>query len=133
MVGQSFGGATSITLASLNIPSLAGAVNFAGGGGGGDPIGHPESPCSAYRLTAMFKGYGKTSSVPTLWLYSANDRYFGTQYPQEWFESFLSGGGKGTFVQLPAYKENGHGVFSSLPESWHSAFEDYLKTIGFGK
>jgi predicted peptidase len=76
VVGQSFGGATAIALSAREVPGMVAAVNFAGGGGG-DPVGHPGVPCSAYRMTAMFRSYGTTAKVPTLWLYSENDQFWG--------------------------------------------------------
>ena len=130
VVGQSFGGMTAIALASLNVSGLLGAVNFAGGGGG-NPVDHPANPCSSHRLGSVFKDYGKTAKVPTLWLYSENDRYFGAELPKVWFEGFIKAGGHGHFVQLPPYKEDGHASFSGNPEAWHAHFEAFLSEIGF--
>jgi dienelactone hydrolase len=130
VVGQSFGGMTSITLSTRALPGLVGAVNFAGGGGG-NPTDRPENPCSAYRLTALYEDYGAVSKVPTLWLYSENDRYWGSELPKEWFTSFVRAGGKAQFVQLPPYKDNGHSIFSGNPNAWKSAFESFLHEVGF--
>jgi hypothetical protein len=69
--------------------------------------------------------------VPTLWLYSSNDRFWGPQLPRTWFAAFTEAGGKGEFVQLPSYKDNGHGIFSGNPVAWKPAFEQFLHTIGF--
>lgn len=129
VVGQSFGGATAIALASMKIPGLIGAVNFAGGGGG-NPVDSPERPCSPYRLASLFEDYGKTSSIPTLWLYSENDRYFGKDLPREWFGKFIKAGGNGKFIQLPPYKEDGHPSFTGNPDAWKPAFEEFLAQIG---
>ena len=130
VVGQSFGGMTSIALSARALPGLAGAVNFAGGGGG-NPAERPANPCGASRLTALYKEYGAASKVPTLWLYSENDRYWGAELPREWFRSFVSAGAKAQFVQLPAYKDNGHGIFTGNPDAWRPAFEGFLHQAGF--
>jgi dienelactone hydrolase len=134
VVGQSFGGATAIALAAKNPQGVVAAVNFAGGGGG-NPTGRPERPCSEERLRAMFAGYGKSAKLPTLWLYSENDRYWGKENPQRWFEGFVKAGGKGEFVQLPPLMppkgEDGHATFTRDPEVWRAAFEQFLKKIGF--
>jgi len=45
VVGQSYGGTTAITVAAHPPSGLQGAINFAGGGGGG-PKSHPQHPCS---------------------------------------------------------------------------------------
>jgi dienelactone hydrolase len=131
VVGQSFGGATAITLSTRDLPGLAGAINFAGGGGG-NPETHPEKPCSPAALAQMFGDYGRTSKVPTLWLYSRNDRYFGTQLPRQWFDGFVTAGGKGRFVELPTYKDNGHFIFEGNPDAWKPAVEEFLHELGFG-
>jgi len=130
VVGQSFGGTTSITLSTRELPGLVGAVNFAGGGGG-NPTDRPANPCSSHRLAGLFKEYGAISKVPTLWLYSENDRYWGSALPKEWFDSFVQAGGKAEFVQLPPYKENGHGIFSGNRNAWKSAFESFIHKLGF--
>ncbi len=131
VVGQSFGGATAIALSARPLPGLLGAVNFAGGGGG-NPTRRPEDPCSAHRMKALFADYGARSKVPTLWLYSANDRFWGPDLPRDWFSAFVEAGGKGRFVRLPPYKDNGHGIFTGDPGSWKPAFEAFLREIGLG-
>jgi len=130
VVGQSFGGMTSLTLATRDLSGLVGAVNFAGGGGG-NPSDRPENPCSAYRLARLYSDYGAASKVPTLWLYSENDRYWGAELPKKWFKGFVDAGGKARFVQLPPYKDNGHGSFTGNPDAWKPAFEEFLHDIGF--
>jgi len=129
-VGQSFGGMTSIAVAARGLPGLAGAVNFAGGSGG-SPRDRPENPCSASRLAELYKDYGATTKVPTLWLYSRNDRYWGADLPRKWFDGFVRAGGNARFVQLPPFRDDGHGIFSGNPGAWKPAFEEYVRSIGF--
>lgn len=129
VVGQSFGGATAITVSTRTLPGLRGTVNFAGGGGG-NPVERPENPCSADNLAILYQEYGAASKVPTLWLYSENDRYWGSELPKKWYKRFTEAGGKGRFVQLPPYKENGHSIFTGNPGSWKPAFEQFLQEIG---
>jgi CubicO group peptidase (beta-lactamase class C family) len=125
VVGQSFGGATAIAAASKNIPGVMAAVNFAGGGGG-NPETQPERPCRDDLLKALFASYGATARIPTLWLYSENDRYFGKVLPHAWFRAFTERGGSGSFVQLPAFKTDGHGSFTSNPPAWRPSFEEFI-------
>ena len=130
VVGQSFGGATAITVAARNPPGVRAAVNFAGGGGG-RPQTNPGMPCGAENLRDMFASYGQTARLPTLWLYSENDRYFGNRIPQRWFDAFTQYGGSGRFVRLPAHGDDGHGSFTRNPEAWRPAFEAFLREAGF--
>jgi dienelactone hydrolase len=109
---------------------LVGAVNFAGGGGG-NPTDRQANPCSSHLLASLYKDYGATSKVPSLWLYSENDRFWGSALPKEWFDSFVQAEGKAEFVQLPPYKEDGHGIFIGNRNAWKSAFESFLHKLGF--
>jgi dienelactone hydrolase len=130
VVGQSVGGFTTIGLSAENIPGLKGAINFAGGNGG-DPIKSPERPCGDYVIKDTFAKYGASNKVPTLWLYSVNDKYWGEQLPKDWFAAFQKAGGKGQFISLPAYKEDGHSIFRGNPNAWKNDFEKFIKEIGF--
>jgi dienelactone hydrolase len=130
IVGQSFGGATSLALSARELMGVAGVVNFAGGSGG-NPTNNPENPCMPHLIETLFQDYGSKSKIPTLWLYSENDRYWGPALPKRWFEAFVKGGGKGRFVPLPPHGRDGHGIFSANPEAWKSAFEEFLREVGF--
>ena len=130
VVGQSVGGFTTIGLSAENIPGLKGAINFAGGNGG-DPIKSPERPCGDYVIKDTFAKYGASNKVPTLWLYSVNDKFWGEQLPKDWFVAFQKAGGKGQFISLPAYKEDGHSIFRGDLNAWKNDFEKFIKEVGF--
>jgi dienelactone hydrolase len=130
VLGQSFGGATSIAVSSLAPPGVVTAINFAGGGGG-NPKTQPQQPCSPVQLERMFAQFGKTSRMPTLWVYTENDMYFGPRYPREWFEAFQKAGGVGEFVQFPPHGEDGHGLFVKHPATWRPLVLDFLRKQGF--
>jgi dienelactone hydrolase len=132
LVGQSFGGATTLALAAKNPDGVKGAINFAGGGGG-DPLKRPEEPCSASRLAQTLADYGTTARIPTLWLYSENDKFWGKDHPRHWFAGFTAAGGDARFVPLPAHGEDGHGSFTSNPEAWKPQVEKFLDSLGFAR
>lgn len=129
-VGQSVGGMTAIALAAREVPGLVATVNFAGGGGG-DPEKRPADPCSESRLRSLIRDYGAATRVPVLWMYSRNDRFWGSNLPRDWFDSFMAAGGRGRFVSLPAFRADGHGIFSGDPDAWREPFEAFLKDVGF--
>lgn len=131
VVGQSFGGVIAVTLSTKDVPGLAGAVNFAGGSGG-NPLERPGNPCGKAAMFNLLQEYGAKSKVPTLWLYSENDRLWGPNLPKEWFQGFIKAGGNGKFVPLPPFKEDGHGIFTGNPEAWKPVFEEFLRTVGLG-
>lgn len=126
VVGQSYGGTTAIALAAKAVPGVMGAVNFAGGGGG-NPRVHPQRPCREDMLAELFADYGRTARMPTLWLYSENDMYFGARLPKGWFDGFVRRGGQGRFVTLPPHGEDGHSSFTRNPEAWRPHFERFLR------
>ena len=130
VVGQSVGGFTTIGLSAENISGLKGAINFAGGDGG-DPIKSAEKPCGEYLIKETFAKYGASNKIPTLWLYSVNDKFWGEQLPKDWFAAFQKAGGKGQFISLPAYKEDGHSIFRGDLSAWKNDFEKFIKEIGF--
>lgn len=131
VVGQSFGGTTSVALAARNPPGLAAAINFAGGGGG-NPETRPGEPCAPELLRDLFEGYGKTSRVPTLWVYTENDKWMGSRYTKTWFEAFRSNGGIGEFVMHPPHGEDGHSLFTRGFALWRPIVERFLGGIGEG-
>ena len=130
VAGQSFGGAISIALSARGVRGVAGAINFAGGGGG-NPEDRPENPCSEDALRRVLAAYGGGVKIPTLWIYSENDRYWGREKPRAWFEAFRANGGPGEFVQLPPHGADGHGSFTRNPDAWRPAVEKFLAQLGF--
>ncbi len=131
IVGESFGGLVAVAVASSAIPGITGAVNIAGGDGG-DSLLHVDRPCSPDQLRDTFASFGGSAKVPTLWMYSANDRVWGKDLPGQWFRAYAAAGGRGEFVALPADKNNGHYIFNRNAPAWHPAFEAFISTLGLG-
>jgi dienelactone hydrolase len=130
VLGQSFGGATAIALAAKNLPGVLAAINFAGGGGA-NPELQPQQPCGTPQLRALFAGYGKTSRIPTLWIYTENDQWMGPTYPRQWFDAFIAEGGVGEFVLYPPHGEDGHSLFTRAPEVWRPKVLEFLRANGY--
>ena len=128
VVGQSFGGATALAVAAKAEPGIMAAINFSGGSGG-RPKTHPGAPCRDDRLAATLASYAK-AKVPTLWLYSQNDQYWGARLPKLWFDGFVRAGGRGRFVELPASGDDGHSSFSRNAKAWKPPVEAFLREIG---
>jgi dienelactone hydrolase len=130
IMGQSFGGTTAITVAAMNPPGVQASINFAGGGGG-NPLTMPQNPCGTALLERMFAIYGKTARIPTLWVYTENDMYFGPKFPKQWFDAFKAAGGTGEYVLFPPNGESGHGLFTQAPEVWQSRVIEFLQANGY--
>jgi len=132
LVGDSFGGLVALAAISRGVPGISAAVNVAGGDGGDSRL-QPDSPCQPDRLRETLAHYGATSHLPTLWMYSLNDRLWGAQHPKEWFRAYMAAGGRGQFVTLPADKNNGHFIFNRNAAAWHPAFERFVATLKFNR
>lgn len=129
-VGTSMGGITSLALAARNPPGLVAAVNFAGGKGG-RPATRPGEPCSPHALAQSYAAFGKAARVPTLWIYSENDQYWGAEIPRLWHKAYVDSGGKAEFVRLPPFGADGHRVFSRGVPEWAGAVDAFLRANGF--
>ena len=130
ILGQSYGGATAVAIASLNPAGVIASINFAGGGGG-DPKVRPQQPCSTAVLKRMLAGFGETARVPMLWVYAENDQFFGPTLPREWFEAYRAAGGGAEFLQFPPQGDDGHALFARFPAIWQPAVADFLRKQGF--
>ncbi len=127
LVGTSSGGFTSLAAASLNIKGVIGAINFSGGQGGLSgtaPAGHA---CDEANLIKVMGSFGKTK-VPTLWIYSEDDVFFGPELAQAMFGEFVRNGGKGRLVMIPPC---GHTLISreETINMWAAYGDEYLHKL----
>ncbi|MFZ6849222.1 dienelactone hydrolase family protein [Undibacterium sp. RuRC25W] len=132
VLGQSYGGATAMTVAAKNPPGLIAAINFAGGGGG-NPDTQPYEPCRPDLLKGMFGVYGKTARVPSLWIYTENDKYFGPTYPKQWFAEYQKQSSVSQLAEyqaMPAFGDNGHYFFSRAFSTWRPIVDNFLQRQG---
>ena len=126
LLGQSTGGHSALATGSLNLPGVVGVINFAGGRGSTGP----DEIRDEAKLIDSFGTYGKTFHVPTLWLYSANDHYFGPELARKFLAAFRAGGAKVTFVPLPALGDDGHSSFLRGVDNWLDEVYDFLQQLG---
>jgi dienelactone hydrolase len=107
LVGQSAGGFGVVAAMSRNPAGVFAAINIAGGRLGG----RENERCAPDRLVAANERYGETGRVPSLWLYSENDSYFGPDLSRAMVSAYGGAGGRAVYVLLPAYKDDGHQMF----------------------
>ena len=128
ILGQSGGGMASFALASKKSAGLKGIINFAGG------LHLHDDPCWEHEMVSAFKSYAKTTSVPSLWVYSDNDSFFSPAIVKRAHEAYLKAGGKAKLVQAAAIKQDGHNFFYE-PEGmkiWLPEVDKFLSEIGLG-
>ena len=81
----------------------------------------------ASEITELFAGYGKTARIPTLWIYTENDRYFAPRHARSWYDAFRAQGGNGELVLLPPHGEDGHLLFARGFSVWKPIVERFLQ------
>jgi len=129
LVGQSGGGFGALALASENVPGVIAVINFAGGRGARGF----EKVCNEARLVDAFDRYAKTTHVPMLWFYSANDHSFYPALAQRLYAAYQNEGVDVRFIVAPPYRKDGHGFFHGIESApiWMREVEPFLKRLGW--
>ena len=109
VAGISTGGWASLALASRNPANVSAIINFAGGRGG-HAGGRANSVCGEARLVQAAGEYGHTAKIPSVWLYSENDFYFGPPLATAMASAWKSAGAPVQLSVLPPYRDEGHDI-----------------------
>lgn len=132
VAGQSVGGLATIATVGRNPPGLLGGINFSGGTGG-NPATSPGRPCSPDQLTNYWSGLAKTATVPMVWLYWQNDKYWGEDSPKRWVKAWQDSGGQADLAFFAASGEDGHNGINSDMEHWLPVVDGFLAKLGFAR
>jgi dienelactone hydrolase len=109
VVGVSAGGFAGLALAAAPPPGLAAVISFAGGRGSRAD----DDVCDEEALIEAFATYGRTARVPTLWVYAANDKYFGPELARRMHAAFTASGGRAELIEAPPFGSDGHKLYSA--------------------
>jgi dienelactone hydrolase len=124
-IGLSTGGLAMLGLSADPPSGLKAAINFAGGRGsdGKDHVCNPDA------LIRAFGDLGKRSKIPTLWVYAANDHFFGPQLAQQLYQSFVDNGGTARLIATGPFGADGHELFSQQGAFiWTPLVDDFLQS-----
>lgn len=125
--GHSAGGLATVALTAQAPPGLVAAISFAGGRGSRDD----DEVCNEDGLVQAFVSFGKTSRVPMLWVYAANDSYFGPDLARRLYDGFRANGGNAKFVAAPPYGDDGHYLYSVVARpQWTPYVDAFLRERG---
>jgi dienelactone hydrolase len=127
-VGVSSGGFASIALAATAPRGLAAAISFAGGRGSRAD----DDVCDEDALVEAFAPLGRTSRIPTLWIYAANDKFFGPDLARRMYAAFTGAGGRAQLINAPAFGDDGHTLFSDAIAWWTPVVDRFLREQGLG-
>jgi hypothetical protein len=81
--------------------------------------------------------FGKTTPLPSLWLYSENDLYWGAEAPKQWHKAHVdaatAAGQKQTaeFFAAPPVEPDGHRLLLQGGRLWSPPLNAWLKKNGF--
>ncbi|MFO1109817.1 MAG: alpha/beta hydrolase [Bradyrhizobium sp.] len=133
-VGTSAGGLASVALAADAPPGLAAVINFAGGRRWRKPGGEDiRAADSENALVAAYRTLGAQARVPMLWIYAANDSYFGPDLARRMHEAFTAAGGRAQLTSLPAFGDDGHHLFSRGIAVWTPLVDEFLRSQNLGR
>jgi pimeloyl-ACP methyl ester carboxylesterase len=125
LVGNSAGSLGALALAARQPQGIRAVINFAGGRGGHNG-GRPLSNCSPDRLVVAAGAFGKTSRIPTLWLYASNDTYFPPDLSGRMADAYRSAGGSVDYHLLPPIPGEGHALIANQG-AWAPVVDAFLK------
>jgi mannose-1-phosphate guanylyltransferase len=128
IVGQSAGGWGALALAAQDPPEVSRIVNMAGGRGGRQND-QPNNVCRPERLVSAAGAFGQMARMPTLWIYAANDSFFGPGLARDMAQAWRLSGAPVTLRQKPAFGRDGHGLFFGQGGSaiWGPEVEAFLR------
>ena len=133
VVGQSVGGWVTIAYNSLPHPKVVAMVSRAGGHGG-HQRNVANAVCRPEELERAAGMFGATARTPMLWMYAANDSFFGPDVAVAMHAEFAAAGGRAELVQPGPFDGDGHKLFFGNGGSaiWGPVMERYLASRGAG-
>ena len=129
VAGISTGGWASLAYASRNPKGVRAVVNFSGGRGG-HAGGVSNAVCGEKRLIESASRFGERAHVPTLWLYSSNDSFFGPDLARAMSKAWNGSGGSAELHVLRAYGDEGHNIADDRAgwDLWGNNLASFLTT-----
>lgn len=130
IAGVSQGGWTSLACATLPLKGVRGVVNLCGGVAyaGMGASGRVTQEVQDRWARACGK-YGRSTKVPSLWIYSENDVNHASAAVHRMFTTYQKNGGKGTLLIKPPYRGNGHSIAQN-PSLFFDDLLAFFATIG---
>jgi len=125
--GQSAGGYSTMYIASQNPAGLIGAIDFSGGRN--DIVGGGNAGYLNQMMVNGFAEFGRTTRIPTLWVFAENDSRYAANTIRASHEAFQAAGGKARLLLSPPIEGDGHHIHHK-PVFWRAAVKEYLGEIG---
>jgi dienelactone hydrolase len=114
LFGQSAAGPAVLALAARGLPGLRAVVLISGGLNCWNGNEQADVHATPQWLASLLTSYGARITVPSLWIYAANDRLFPEPTARAMHAIYAGAGAPAQLVMLPATGEDGHHIFSDL-------------------
>lgn len=91
----------------------------------------PGASCKPGNLTDTYRAFGQQAKAPSLWLYAANDLYWGADMPRAWHAAYAAGGSDTTLVMTePVPNADGHQLLLRGGRLWSVPLNAFVKKVG---
>lgn len=126
VVGQSYGGWTTLALGTLEVPGLKALANFAGG--------RRATLCTNFKsdLVTAAGHFARRTHTPSIWFYGDNDELFSPDVWRPMFDAYQANGGKGELVAYGRFGKDAH-MFLASPDAlsiWAPKMDAFLSAQG---
>jgi dienelactone hydrolase len=126
LAGQSAGGYSVMVIASTHLPGVIGVVNFSGGRT--DATGSEGAGALNRMMVNGFEELGKTTRVPTLWIFAENDSKYSADTIRASHAAYVKAGGVARLSISAPTAGDGHLIYHR-PELWRDALKEFLGEI----
>jgi dienelactone hydrolase len=130
IIGHSQGGWAALAAASVAMDGVLGTVNVGGGANYASMGNGMITPEVQEHWIWACGALGASAVVPTLWIYSENDRNHPPVYVRRMFAAYQSAGGKATLAIMPPYDDDGHRIAGEPTLFWED-MAAFFTTVGF--
>jgi dienelactone hydrolase len=126
LVGHSMGGFAVLAASATNPQGVVGAISFAGAVGSN----RPDEVCQPERLIDADTVFGRTSRVPSLWIFARNDHFFGPALARQMFDAYVSNGAPASLFMAPDFGRDGHMlIMAPADAAWWPPVAAFLQTL----
>jgi dienelactone hydrolase len=126
VAGHSMGGWNTLAVGALDVPNVAGLVNFAGG--------LRESDCKTgdLALADSTAAFGARSKAPSIWFYGDNDALFPVPVWRAMYDRYTGSGGRAELVDVGVVMKNAHSflIYPEVQPLWTSRLDMFLAGLG---
>lgn len=127
IAGGSQGGLVTIAYGMHPDAGVRGLINFNGGS--------RQVKCENWgqNIVNAYASYGRSSHLPSLWIYGQNDRFWSPDLIQSMLNAYRLAGGQAEFADIGTFKKDSHEIVGDPDgtSTWWPVVESFLKKLGF--